>query len=214
MSIRGLTEFFPVWYNGEKEEDMDLTQEFIKTVDMKIKREGISDLMGWLSRTDFYTAPASTRYHGSFEGGLVMHSLNVYIQLNKLAKLYGLGPEDCIPNPDESMAIVALFHDICKIGCYKTEMRWRKNKLNQWEQYPTYKFDEDFAYGGHGAKSVYLLQSFMRLTPEEASAINCHMGQWDATQYSNPTEVFQRNKLAWLLHVADEAADFLMEKGE
>lgn len=51
----------------------------------------------------------------------------------------------------------------------------------------------------------------MSLSPEEASAINCHMGQWDATTYSNPTSVFERNKLAWLLHVADEAADFLME---
>lgn len=116
-----------------------------------------------------------------------------------------------LENPDESITIVALLHDICKVGCYKTELRWRKDKNNQWEQYPTFRFEEDFAYGGHGAKSVYLAQSFMKLTPEEASAINCHMGQWDATEYSNPTEVYRRNKLAWLLHVADEAADFIME---
>jgi len=185
---------------------MELKTEFKRIVDDNIQREGIRGLIEWLENTDFFTAPASTRFHGSFEGGLALHSLNVYSQLKKLAKVY-----ECDASA-ESLAIVALFHDLCKVGCYKTEMRWRKDANNQWEQYPTYKFEEDFAYGGHGAKSVYLVQSFINLTPEEASAINCHMGQWDATQYSNPTEVYCRNKLAWLLHVADEAADFLDEK--
>lgn len=184
---------------------MDLKQEFLSIVDHNINRDGIWQLTEWLANTDFFTAPASTRYHGAHEGGLVLHSLNVYSQLKKLCKWY-----EC-DAPDESIAIVALFHDLCKVGLYKTEMRWRKDKNNQWEQYPTYKHDEDFAYGGHGAKSVFLVQSFMRLAPDEAAAINCHMGQWDATTYSNPTEVYRRNKLAWLLHVADEAADFLME---
>ena len=185
---------------------MDLKLEFSRIVDTYIKREGIQDFTEWLWNTDFFLAPASTRYHGCFEGGLAMHSLNVYSQLKKLCKWYNCDVSD------ESIAIVALFHDVCKIGCYKTEMRWRKNSSSQWEQYPTYKFEEDFAYGGHGAKSVFLVQSFMKLTPEEASAINCHMGQWDATTYSNPTVVFERNLLAWLLHVADEAADFIVEK--
>ena len=184
---------------------MDAKQEFLKIVDRDIKREGIWELTEWLANTDFFLAPASTRYHGCYEGGLVVHSLNVFAQLKKLCKWY-----DCDAT-DESIAIVALFHDVCKVGCYKTEMRWRKDANNQWEQYPTWKFEEDFAYGGHGSKSVYLVHSFMKLTPEEASAINCHMGQWDATTYSNPTAVYERNKLAWLLHVADEAADFLME---
>lgn len=185
---------------------MDIKQEFLNTVDRYIDRDGIFEFTGWLSSTDFFTAPASTRYHGAFAGGLAIHSMNVYSQLKKLCKWYNCDATD------ESIAIVSLFHDVCKVGCYKTEMRWRKDKNNQWEQYPTYKFEEDFAYGGHGSKSVFLIQSFMRLTPEEASAINCHMGQWDATTYSNPTVVFERNKLAWLLHVADEAADFLMEE--
>lgn len=187
-----------------------MKQTFVDLVQKDTHREGIKELMGWLNSTDFYTAPASTRYHGAFEGGLVLHSLNVYSQLKKLCKFYNCDASD------ESIAIVSLFHDLCKIGVYKTEMRWRKDANNQWEQYPTYTFKEDFAYGGHGSKSVFLIQSFIKLTPEEASAINCHMGQWDATTYSNPTEVYCRNKLAWLLHVADEAADFLdeNEKGE
>lgn len=179
---------------------MNMFDEIVKA---NIKRAGVEDLMEWLHKTDFYTAPASTRYHGCFEGGLVAHSLGVHAELVKLCKVY-----ECSATP-ESIAIVSLFHDLCKVGCYKTEMRWRKDKNNQWEQYPTWKYKEDFAYGGHGSKSVFIVQSFMRLTPEEASAINCHMGQWDATTYSNPTEVYCRNRLAWLLHVADEAEDFL-----
>ena len=184
---------------------MDLKLEFGKIVDRHILREGIDDLMQWLYNTDFFTAPASTRFHGSYEGGLVVHSMNVYSQLKKLCKWYDVDASD------ESIAIVSLFHDLCKVGYYKVELRWRKDKNNQWEQYPTWKHDEDFCYGGHGAKSVFLIQNFMKLTPEEASAINCHMGQFDATVYSNPTAVYERNTLAWLLHVADEAATYLME---
>ena len=182
---------------------------YLNQIRTHINREGIDDLVDWLEGTDFFTAPASTRHHGAHEGGLVEHSLHVF------DKLWGLcrqerTPEDGIATV-ESIAIVALFHDLCKVGCYKTEMRWRKNKLNQWEQYPVFIFNEDFAYGGHGSKSVFLVQSFIKLTPEEASAINCHMGQWDSTTYSNPTEVYQRNKLAWLLHVADEYATYYLD---
>lgn len=190
---------------GHKEvNNMDLKTEFIKTVKTNIQREGIDDLMKWLEDTDFYTAPASTRFHGAEEGGLLLHSINVYCQLKRLCDFYGLEVSE------ESIAIVALFHDLCKVGCYKTEMRWRKDANDKWEQYPTYKFEEDFAYGGHGSKSVFLVMSFMKLHPDEAAAINCHMGQWDATQYSNPSETYSRNHLAWLLHVADEAADFIL----
>lgn len=184
---------------------MTTKDEFLRIARENIKRPGIEGLLTWLESTDFYTAPASTRFHGSFEGGLALHSLNVYSHLKRLCNWYSCNATD------ESIALVSLFHDLCKIGCYKVEFRWRKDENNKWEQYPTYKFEEDFAYGGHGSKSVFLLQSFLQLAPDEASAINCHMGQWDATQYSNPTEVFCRNKLAWLLHVADEGADFLDE---
>lgn len=184
---------------------MELKSEFEKAVKANITRDGIEDLMDWLEQSDFYTAPASTRYHGAFEGGLVMHSLNVYCQLRRLCEFYD------VEASDESIAIVALFHDLCKVGFYKIEMRWKKDENDKWVQYETYKHDEDFAYGGHGSKSVYLVQSFMKLAPYEAAAINCHMGQFDATVYSNPSEVYAKNPLAWLLHVADEAATYLLE---
>lgn len=185
---------------------MDSREEFRNLVITYIKRAGVEDLLNWLDTTDFYTSPASTRFHGAFEGGLVLHSLNVYSQLKKLSNWYKCDATD------ESIAIVALFHDLCKIGCYKVEMRWRKDANDKWEQYATYSFNEDFAYGGHGSKSVYLVQSFIKLTPDEASAINCHMGAWDLSAYNKPGEVYSRNKLAWLLHVADEAADYLEEQ--
>lgn len=187
---------------------MDLKEEFLRVARAYIERDGIENLLSFVEGTDFFTAPASTRYHGAFEGGLVLHSLNVFAQMKKLCFLY---EED---TPMESIAIAALFHDLCKADTYVTEMRWRKNELNQWEQYPTYKREEKFAYGGHGSKSVYLIQSFMKLEPFEASAINCHMGAWDAGTYSNPSEVYERNKFAWLLHVADEAATYLDDKEE
>lgn len=182
---------------------MDTKEEFLKIARQNINRAGLESLLAWIESTDFFTTPASTKYHGACEGGLVMHSLNVYSQLKKLCKWYQLDVSD------ESITIVSLFHDLCKIGCYKTEMRWRKDENNQWEQYPTYKFEEDFAYGGHGSKSVFLVQSFMKLEPYEAAAINCHMGAWDSSTYSNPSPVFERNRLAWLLHVADEAATYI-----
>ena len=168
-----------------------------------IEREGIDQLMEWLDSTDFYTAPASTRFHGSHEGGLVEHSIAVHGRLYELAHFYN------IQVSDETIAIVALFHDLCKIGTYKTEMRWRKDANNQWEQYPTYKRDEDFKFGGHGSKSMYIIQNFMKLAPEEAVAINCHMGQWDATTYSDVASAYEDCPLTWVLHVADEAATYI-----
>lgn len=168
-----------------------------------IKRDGISDLMDWVQESDFFTAPASTRYHSSYYGGLLHHSLNVYDELQRLLRAY---PE--IQCSDDSAAICALFHDFCKINFYITEKRNRKNKDGRWEQYDAYKVDEQFSFGGHGSKSVFLIQQFIRLTPEEAAAINCHMGAWNNEHVG---DVYAQFPLAWALHVADEAASYLRE---
>lgn len=185
------------------ENRMELVEDFENRVATLIHRDGVCDLMEWLRGSDFYTAPASTRYHGAHEGGLLDHSLAVHDQLIDLANHFGFDQEEI---SDESLAICALFHDLCKVGTYKTEMRWRKDAQNRWEQYPAYKFEEDFPFGGHGSKSVYLIQHFMRLEPEEAAAINCHMGAYDMSTYSKPSIAYSTYPLAWLLHVADEAA--------
>jgi hypothetical protein len=172
-----------------------------------INREGSAELLNWLKSTDFFTAPGSTRFHGCHEGGLADHSVNVFIELRRLLAAF---PE--INVSDETIAIVTLLHDVCKAGCYKTEMRNRKNDRGQWEKYPVYTFNEDFAFGGHGSKSVFLVQQHIDLLPEEAVAINCHMGPWDRSpgDYSLGT-AYERYPLAWLLHVADESATYIRE---
>lgn len=193
-----------------------LRKQFRSVALSAIDRTGIVALMEWIEGTDFFTAPASTRFHGSHEGGLVEHSLAVYYRLHDLIELHDEGyiywANESEAWSEESIAIVALFHDVCKIGTYKTDMRWRKDANNKWEQYPTYKKEEDFNFGGHGSKSLYLIQNFMSLRPEEAVAINCHMGQWDSTIYSNPSAAYEQYPLAWLLHVADEAATYIDHK--
>ena len=146
------------------------------------------------------------RYHGAFAGGLVQHSLAVFARLQELVKWYGLEVTE------ETVAIVSLFHDLCKVDSYKVAMRNSKNeKTGQWEKVPYYTKEEGYAYGGHGSKSVYLVMNFIKLLPEEAAAINSHMGSWDNSPYNNPGDVYEQNTLAWLLHVADEAATYIDE---
>ena len=173
---------------------------------LSVAREGVSDLWGWLQGTDFLRAPASTRWHGAHEGGLVEHSLAVHDRLVQLDGCLGFGLAE------DSMTLCALLHDVCKADCYVPDTRNVKDERGVWHKVPCYRFEERYPYGGHGSKSVYLVQSFVRLSPEEAAAINCHMGQFDATQYSNPSPVYAANPLAWLLHVADEAATYVDEK--
>jgi hypothetical protein len=170
-----------------------------------IKRAGIDELVAWLEKSDFFTAPASTRYHGNHDGGLLEHSLNVYDELERIIPVY----PQLESTKEDSIRIVSLFHDLCKVGMYQTEKRNRKNSEGQWESYDYYSINEKFCFGGHGSKSMYIVQSFMKLTPAEAVSINCHMGIGDGNSYVG--NAFEQYPLAWALHVADEAATFLLE---
>lgn len=182
---------------------MDNRERFI-SICKAIDRQGIEELLHWLDGTDFYTCPASTRYHGAYAGGLLEHSLNVYGELKRLLSVY---PE--VKVSEDSVAIASLFHDLCKVNFYTTEKRNRKNESGQWERYDSYAVKEKFCYGGHGSKSVFLVQHFLQLTPEEAVAINCHMGAWDGNK--DVGNVYEQFPFAWLLHVADEASSYLRE---
>lgn len=178
---------------------MDAKAKFIEAVTLNIKRPGVDGLLAWLEAGDFFTAPASTRYHEAFEGGLALHSLNVFHHLVGLNEHYKTGYDM------ETLTIVALFHDLCKVGCYKVSMRNVKDEeTGVWSKVPYYVFDEGFKFGGHGSKSVFLLQNFMKLTPDEAVAINCHMGvengKWEVA------EAHRACPLAFLLHTADMAS--------
>lgn len=181
---------------------MDHKERFLQIVS-GIRRPGMDGLMQWLEDSDFYTAPASSRYHGAYAGGLLEHSLHVYDELLRLLKAY---PE--IPCSMETAAVIALFHDVCKVNMYVVEKRNRKNGQGQWEQYDAYKIQEKFKFGGHGSKSVFLLQNFIQLSPEEAVAINNHMGAFDNDHVG---AVFEAWNLAFLLHVADGAATYIVE---
>lgn len=165
-----------------------------------IHRPGSEKIMEYLLTWDFFQAPASTKYHEAYPGGLADHSVKVYHELHRLLKAY---PELTVS--DETIAIVSLLHDVCKMNCYKVEYRNRKNEITgQWEKHPVYAFQEDFCFGGHGSKSVYLIQKFMSLTNEEAVAINCHMGL-TANDWS-VSDAFRAYPLAFLLHTADMSA--------
>ena len=168
-------------------------------------REGMEGLLEWLEKSDFYTAPASSRFHGSYPGGLLEHSLNVYDELLRLLKAY---PE--IEIGEDSAIICSLFHDLCKVDMYVPEKRFRKEN-GEWVSYDSYTIDEKYCFGGHGSKSVYLAQHFISLLPVEAAAINCHMSSWEDGAARYVGKAFEKYPFAWLLHVADESATYIKE---
>ena len=182
-------------------------EKFTEIYNQYITRPGAKELFQWLESTDFFDAPASSRFHNDHPGGLCEHSVHVWEELVRLLKAY---PE--IKVSGETAAIVSLLHDLCKIGVYKTELK-NKKVNGVWVQQPAYVFQEDFCFGGHGSKSVYLAQKYIDLTEEEAVAINCHMGPWDRSpgDYSLGS-AYDAYPIAWLLHVADESATYVREK--
>lgn len=181
-----------------------MKEKFKNYVKENISRPGIKELMDWLETTDFYTAPASTMFHNSFEGGLVEHSINVFECLSKLGNISGFSKE--------SVAIVSLFHDLCKVNTTIVSTRNVKNEITgQWEKQPFYKIENKFPYG-HGEKSVYLILKHMNLTDEEAMAINWHMGGFDERSSGyDLSNAFNMNRLAVELHIADLRATFEIE---
>lgn len=186
---------------------MSAKDDFYLIFNRDVQRPGADKLLAWLAGTDFFEAPASTRFHGSHPGGLVQHSLNVYERLGDLL--------NCVPGapdvPPESRAICALLHDVCKANFYGVEMRNRKNdETGRWEKVPFYTVDEKFHYG-HGEKSVFLIERFMRLKAEEAVAIRYHMGAFrdgDAADYGAAVEAYP---LVLYLHTADMLASHFDE---
>lgn len=186
---------------------MDYKERFISLCE-KIERDGIDDLMKWLESNGFYESPASSKYHGAHSGGLCEHSLNVYDEMQRLLAAY---PEVVVP--EESVIIASLFHDLCKVNMYVSEKRNRKNpETNAWESYDAFSIKEKFCFGGHGSKSVFLIQHFIKLTPEEAVAINCHMSCWQGD--TSVGSAYEQFHFAWLLHVADEGATYIRESKE
>ncbi len=179
---------------------------FIKAYNEAITRQGAKELLAWITdKTDFFKAPASSKFHNAFEGGLAEHSLNVY---NAMIDRYNNG------KPDESFAIAALLHDLCKAEFYKVSQRNVKNETTgQWEKVNYYTIDDKFPFG-HGEKSVFLIERFMRLKIDEAIAIRWHMGGFDDAARGGSFAIngaFEKYPLAVKLHIADIEATYLIE---
>ena len=187
---------------------MDYKQKFIEYYQANIHREGADRLLEWLQTTDFFTAPASTRYHCACPAGLVMHSINVYeVMMEK-----HFDPET---DSAESFALCALLHDVCKAQFYKVSSRNVKNeRTGQWEKVPYYVIEDAFPYG-QGEKSVFLIERFVRLKPAEATAIRWHMGGFDDAARGGNFSIsvaYDKYPIAVKLHLADLEATYLREK--
>lgn len=190
-------------------------ERFISIFNDKVQREGADKLLGYLcsDSCDFFTAPASTRFHGAYEGGLCQHSLNVYDCLvdimarPRMREMYG------VSYPDESLAIAALLHDLCKVNFYKLSYRNAKNALGKWESVPYFTIEDTLPYG-HGEKSVYIVSGYMRLTRDEAFAIRYHMGFSTTDDPGNVGKALEMFPLAFGLCCADMEASYFMEGTE
>ena len=190
---------------------MTAKEEFIEIYRSNIHREGSEALLDYLeNKSDFFTAPASTRYHGAHPGGLCEHSLNVYhclcdyLARPRVQELYG------VEVSQESIAIAALLHDLCKVNFYKVSSRNVKNEQGKWESVPFYTIEDNLPYG-HGEKSVYIASGYMRLTRDEAFAIRYHMGFSGPEDPGNVGKALEMFPLAWALCVADMEAAYFME---
>ena len=164
-----------------------------------VKREGMDELITFLERTDFFTAPASTRFHGCWEGGLMEHSLKVYdIFKHKIENNI-----EKVEIKEESIILIALLHDICKANFYKVDFRNAKNEQGVWEKVPYYTVDDTIPYG-HGEKSVMMITEYIKLTPEEKYAIRWHMGFTETKEsYGYLGAAYKKYPVALIMHEAD-----------
>ena len=186
--------------------------EFIEIYKENITRPGSDKLLNYLisEQSDFFTAPCSTRFHGSYAGGLVQHSINVYnclkdyLSRQRTKDVYGM------EYTNESIALTALLHDVCKMNFYSVDYRNAKNEQGVWEKVPYYTINDQLPYG-HGEKSVYIVSGFMRLTREEAFAIRYHMGFSGIEDRNSIGKAFEMFPLAFALSVADMEATYFLE---
>lgn len=191
---------------------MDSRKRFEDIFKNSIKRAGADKMWEYLTSpaSDFFIAPASARFHGAYEGGLAEHSLNVYdclcdyVARDRAKKLYNMNFSE------ETLAIVSLLHDVCKINCYKPGFRNVKDETGTWIKVPTYEFNDEMPYG-HGEKSVYIINGYMRLSREEAFAIRYHMGFSGVEDARSVGQAFEMYPLAFALSVADMEATYYIE---
>jgi hypothetical protein len=183
-----------------------MKEEFIELL-KSTKREGMEDVINFLEKSDFFKAPASTKFHGSHEGGLAEHSMSVYKILVEKVKTAPIQ----IDTPEESLIIMALLHDICKSNYYKVDFRNAKNANGEWEKVPYYTVDDTIPYG-HGEKSVMMLTEYIKLTNEEKYAIRWHMGFSEPKENYSPLGLaYKKYPIALLLNEADLESSYFFD---
>ncbi len=187
-------------------------EKFIEIYNQNIKRDGAAELLEYLlsPNSDFFTAPASARFHSSYEGGLVDHSINVYECLKSYLESDRVKENFGFEYSDESIAIVSLLHDLCKVNIYKKGFRNVKDERGTWQRVDTFEYDDKLPYG-HGEKSVYIISGYMKLTREEAFAIRYHMGYSSTEDPRNVSLAFEMFPLAFALSTADSEATYFIE---
>lgn len=191
---------------------MTAKEKFLNYYNTHITRPGAKELLDYITseHSDFFSAPASTKFHGAYEGGLCEHSVNVYEALHAYVSSPRFKNEYGLSYSEETIAIVSLLHDLCKINVYKVSTRNVK-KDGVWQTVPYFEFDDKMPYG-HGEKSVYIINGYMRLTREEAFAIRYHMGFSKDEEARNVSAAFEMYPLAMANYVADMEATFLIEE--
>jgi hypothetical protein len=190
---------------------MNTKNDFLQIFDNYIKREGADKLKEYLISSDFFDAPASSKFHCACEGGLCDHSVNTFNRLFQNVK-NEFGDDWEKYYSAETIAICGLLHDLCKIDFYKTDYRNVKEN-GEWVKKPYYAKEEALPYG-HGEKSVYIINGFIRLSREEAMAINWHMGGFDSRVKGGDNSLsiaYSMFPLAVLLHVSDLEATYIDE---
>lgn len=187
------------------------------------ERAGMDNLMEFIRKSDFYTAPASTRYHSCHEGGLLEHTLNVYDRL--VSKFNDELWKEKVDVGSDSLIIAALLHDLCKSYFYGTELKNKKvysdngtksdsNGRFDWVTVPSYTVDDKIPYG-HGEKSVMMIEEYIKLKPMERYAIRWHMGFSEPKENWNTLGTAMRKyPLILALHMADLESTYLLEKEE
>lgn len=184
-------------------DEMTEAEKFKEVFRKKVTRSGSGVLLRVLDEIGFFDAPASTKYHGAHPGGLVKHSNNVYRRLVMLAAAEDRRMKLEKPQySEETLAIVALLHDVCKADIYRKEDG--KEVYSKNDPLPL----------GHGEKSVYKIMRHMFLAEEEALAIRWHMGAYDSAACADCREInkaFNQCRLAVMLHIADMMATYLDE---
>lgn len=205
--------------NLEKFEIESNKQEFI-TLLRSTGREGVDDLIQFLDegRNHFFTAPASTRFHGNYDGGLVEHSLNVcHAGLNLREMIINMKPDLEPKLHKDSVIIACLLHDICKADVYKPVTKKVKGADGLWTEIPGFDVDYSHFPMGHGEKSAMMaLMSGLEIYDDELLAIRWHMTAWnlpfqDAEAKNSLNAARDKYPLCSLVQLADGIAANLIE---